>query len=86
MWENPDNAIDFVYSNCYKVIGNAANDDVVEDICSLKTAVSLAILQQELENRQFQRALKQIYQKSLNIGQYYHILNDSETGLLFDSL
>lgn len=51
MWDNPDNARDFVYSNCYKVIGNAPNDEVVEDVCSLKTEVSLAILKQELENR-----------------------------------
>jgi hypothetical protein len=53
MWKNPDNARDYVFSNCYKVIGQDPNDEVIDDVCSLKTGVSLTILQQELENRQF---------------------------------
>ena len=86
MWENPDNSRDFIYTNCYKVVAQDPYDEVVEDVCSLKTGVSLAILKQELDNRQFQKALKQVYQRSINIGQYYHILNKNETILLFESL
>jgi hypothetical protein len=66
---------------------------VIPDICSAKTGVSLNILKNELENRQFHRALSSqqrghptLFQKSINISQYYHILNKSETEILFNSL
>lgn len=43
-WSSPDNSRDYVFSNCYKVIGQDPNDEVIEDVCSLKTGVSLTIL------------------------------------------
>ena len=43
-WENPDNSRDFLYTNCYKVIGQDPEDSVIPDVCSAKTGVSLNIL------------------------------------------
>jgi len=57
MWENPNCARDYLFSNCYKVIGQDPNDEVIPEICSLKVGVSLEIINQELENVQIQRAM-----------------------------
>lgn len=49
MWHNPDNALNFMYSNCYKVIAQDPRDEIVTDGCSLKTGVAHHILRNELE-------------------------------------
>lgn len=51
MWDNPDSSRDFLYSNCYKVVAQDPKDEVIHDICSLKTGISLNIIQNELENK-----------------------------------
>ena len=51
LWENPSCARDYLYSNCYKVIANDPKDEVIPDICSLKTGVSMEILENELRNK-----------------------------------
>ena len=76
------------------MVGQDPQDEVIPDVCSVKTGISLNILKNELESRQFHRALSQkqkqgsafIFQKAININQYFHILNKSETELLFNSL
>jgi len=40
MWEMPDCADDYFYSNCYKVIGQDPKDEVIPDKSSLKTGVA----------------------------------------------
>ena len=57
MWDNPDSSRDFLYSNCYKVIAQDPKDEVINDICSLKTGISLNIIQNELENKQVYKAI-----------------------------
>lgn len=89
MWENPDNSLDYLFSNCYKVISQDPQDEIVADAASLKTGVSLSILKNELDNRHLQRAIlgsSLNSQRSINIAQYYHILNQSETEIMFSSL
>jgi hypothetical protein len=48
MWENPDNSLNYMHTNCYKVISCDPNDQVIADSCSLKTGVSMHILNNEL--------------------------------------
>lgn len=88
MWENPNNSRDYLFSNCYKVIGQDPKDMVVTDIVSLKTGVSLELIKNELENKHLQMAMLSParYHKSVSIEDYYHILNKSETEILFNSL
>jgi hypothetical protein len=40
MWDNPDNASNYLYTSCYKVISCDPNDDVISDSISLKTGLS----------------------------------------------
>lgn len=89
MWENPNNSRDYLFSNCYKVIGQDPKDQVVTDITSLKTGVSLELLKNELDNKHLQMAMFRSpvgSQRSVSIDEYYHILNKSETEILFNSL
>jgi len=44
LWDNPNCSRDYLYSNCYKVIAQDPNDEVIPDVCSLKTGVSLEII------------------------------------------
>ena len=44
MWENPSVSEDYLLSNCYKVIAQDPNDEVIGDGISCKTGVSLKII------------------------------------------
>jgi hypothetical protein len=57
MWDSPDNSRDYLFTNCYKVIAQDPKDEVIDDVASLKTGVSLSILKNELDNRHLQRAI-----------------------------
>lgn len=89
MWENPDNAKDYLFTNCYKVIAQDPKDEVIPDIVSLKTGVSLSILSNELRNRHLEAAIFGGFlaqPKQVDINDYFHILNKHETEILFNSL
>ena len=47
MWQNPDCAKDYLYSNCYKILAYDPCDEIIADPCSLKTGISLSIIQTE---------------------------------------
>lgn len=66
-------------------------DSVIPDSCSLKTGVSFQVLLNEIENKALSNVIfcsqnKEIISKSISIDQYYHVLNKSETEILFTSL
>ena len=86
MWENPNNERDYLFSNCYKVIGQDPKDAVVTDITSVKTGIALELLKNELDNKHLQMAMYRNSQRSVSIEEYYHILNKSETEILYNSL
>ena len=44
MWENPSVSEDYLLSNCYKVIAQDPNDEVISDGISCKTGISLKII------------------------------------------
>jgi hypothetical protein len=44
LWGDLDSTPDFVYTNCYKVIAQDPNDEVINDSASLKTGISLRIV------------------------------------------
>ena len=43
-WSDVDATRDYIFANCYKVIAQDANDEVINDAVSLKTGVSLKIV------------------------------------------
>lgn len=80
-----------MYTNCYKVVAQDPADEVINDVCSLKTGVSYQVLLNELENKALSNVIvsnhhPEIISKTISIGQYYHVLNKSETEILFTSL
>ena len=80
-----------MYTNCYKVVSQDPADDVIPDTCSLKTGVSFNVLLNEIENKALSNIVfcgqnHEIVTKSISISQYYHVLNKSETEILFTSL
>lgn len=75
-WDDPDCSRDYMYSSCYKVVAQDPEDEIISDICSLKTGVALSILNSELECQQLQRAFSNSGQRrQMGISSYYHILN-----------
>lgn len=89
LWQNPDCAFDYLYTNCYKVLANDPSDEIISDICSLKTGVSLHIIKSELDHLVFERALSgksMVLHHSMNISEYFHILNCHETELFFQAI
>jgi len=94
LWNNLDSTSDFIYSNCYKVISQDPNDDVINDNASLKTGISLAIIQAELKNRFLESTFETATDSSSNIeklptdisNDYSHILTKEETGILYTNL
>lgn len=44
MWKETGGTRDYIFANCYKVIAQDPNDEVVNDNASLKTGVSLKIV------------------------------------------
>ena len=85
------NSKDYMYTNCYKVMVQDPADEVIPDSCSLKTGVSFQVLLNEIENKALSNVIfcsqnKDVISKSISIDQYYHVLNKSETEILFTSL
>jgi len=58
LWEHKNSARDYMYTNCYKVIAQDANDNVVPDETSLKTGVSEMVLENELHCLELQLSLQ----------------------------
>ena len=44
LWKETDSTRDFLFANCYKVIGQDPNDEVISENCSLKTGISQRIV------------------------------------------
>ena len=44
LWDGCESTKDYIFSNCYKVISADPNDEVINDIVSLKTGVSLKLV------------------------------------------
>ena len=91
MWSNPENGLNCINSNCYKVIANDPRDEIVSDGCSVKTSIAHQILKDELELQAENRVILAgtnigLPGPSISISQYFHVLNRSETGVLFKSL
>lgn len=92
LWSDLDATSDFIYANCYKVISQDPNDEVINDNASLKTGISLAIIQAELKNRFIERTFEQgsndcIEKLPTDISNdYSHILTKEEAGILFTNL
>lgn len=80
-----------MYTNCYKVIAQDPADEVIPDACSLKTGVSFQVLLNEIENKALSNVIfcgqtPEVISKSISVNQYYHVLNKSETEILFNNL
>lgn len=92
-WGGLDSTSDFIYSNCYKVLGQDPADEIINDNASLKTGISLAIIQAELKNRFLERTFEaqstsdSIEKLPTDISNdYSHILTREETSILFTNL
>ena len=46
MWKEIDGTEDYIFANCYKVIAQDPNDEVINDNASLKTGISLRIVRE----------------------------------------
>jgi hypothetical protein len=57
-WLDTDVTSDYVFSSCYKVLGAANNDEIIQDTASLKTGVAKMIIQNELKTRLMKQAFK----------------------------
>jgi hypothetical protein len=57
-WLDTDVTSDYVFSSCYKVLGAANNDEIIQDTASLKTGVAKMIIQNELKTRLMEQAFK----------------------------
>lgn len=44
MWKEIDATDDYIFANCYKVMSQDPNDEVINDNASLKTGISLKIV------------------------------------------
>ena len=44
LWGTLDSTSDYIFSNCYKVLAQDPNDEVINDNASLKTGISLRIV------------------------------------------
>ena len=44
LWSGVDSTEDYIFTNCYKVISQDPNDEVIHDNASMKTGVSLKIV------------------------------------------
>ena len=44
LWSGVDSTEDYIFTNCYKVIAQDPNDEVIHDNASMKTGVSLKIV------------------------------------------
>lgn len=44
MWKDADSTKDYIFSNCYKVIAQDPNDEIINENASLKTGISLKIV------------------------------------------
>lgn len=92
LWSGLDATSDFIYTNCYKVISQDPNDEVINDNASLKTGISLAIIQAELKNRFLERTFEQASSDCIEklptdiSNEYSHILTKEETAILFTNL
>jgi hypothetical protein len=88
LWRDLDSSEDFIFTNCYKVIAQDPNDEVINDNSSLKTGVSLHIIQNELKNRFLERTFEDDQDETLivDMSKYHHILTEEETGILFKNL
>ena len=49
-WKDLDMTRDYIFANCYKVIGQDPKDTVIDDNASLKTGVSLKIVIYEVNS------------------------------------
>lgn len=55
-WFNSDLTTDYIFSSCYKVMGNDPNDEIIDDNASLKTGVAKKIITYELKERLMEQA------------------------------
>jgi len=44
LWSDMDATQDYVFTNCYKVVAQDSNDEVINENASLKTGISLRIV------------------------------------------
>jgi hypothetical protein len=48
-WDTSMGPKDYIFSNCYKVISQDPEDEIINDAASMKTGVSLEIISHELK-------------------------------------
>ena len=53
-----DLTTDYIFSSCYKVMGNDPNDEIIDDNASLKTGVAKKIIKNEVKVRLMEQAFK----------------------------
>ena len=53
LWKDLDSTDSYIFANCYKVIAQDPNDEVINDNASLKTGVSLKIVKHPTHHFRF---------------------------------
>ena len=85
LWQALDSTEAYIFANCYKVIAQDPNDEVIQDNSSLKTGVALRIIENELKNLKMEKSFTGSKDK-LSFKDYHHILAKEETYVLFTVL
>jgi hypothetical protein len=44
LWSDLDSTDSYIYSNCYKVVAQDPNDEIINDNASIKTGISLKVV------------------------------------------
>ncbi|OMJ78947.1 hypothetical protein SteCoe_21119 [Stentor coeruleus] len=79
-WDT-NSALDYLYVNCYKIISADPQDNMINDLVSLKSGVAIRLI----ETRGLEIA-EGIKPARLDIDKYYHILNQNDTGIMVNAL
>lgn len=83
------NTNNFVYTNCYKVIGCDPNDEIIPESASLRSGITREIFRSEIERKKKHNKFnKQNNAQALMLHKknYFHIINEHETTMLFTQL
>lgn len=79
-WE-VDSSLDYLYVNCYKLLSSDPQDNMINDLASLKSGVAIKLI----ETRGLEIA-EGIKPATLDINKYYHILSPTDTNIMLVSV
>ena len=81
--------LDFIYTNCYKIVSGDPEDTIVWDVASLKNGISKKVIQLELKNKEISKTFGQAANSEVKLidrFDYWHILNKNETQQFYENL